>query len=455
MKEDIVHDAGIDIPDCSNASAIDRPCKITRLEVKNKVIFRIFKILGLFLIRWDEGEQAYVVLKIRFFLFYTFWFIWPLVGLGIALLGRKMFNSDDGLDRVNNFMESALFILGFAVIPAIKTYSLKLVTKCLPDVLEEIVSLQELKVGFKTPLNIHLPSRPQRPDAPRTAVHRGYQKRLTDPEALFKILPILTVVLSVVAFVVSWIYGLTEAVEWDAIKQEWSFFTMQFTYLTLPCITTWFSVIFIEWLRMVYEKLRIEADNRLGSLLETSQGISPESDQRTITLDQEKIEEYGEYVTKLQEIFITLSNGFISYVLGLNFTVSILSAVFCTSKLLQGFQQVMYVIPLSVALYHMGLVCNKSHALMDEYESIVLILKQLLRRRRKNPEALPYDQLHILRENLLESPPQVVTFGEYRVSNGLLLATYSFIISYAMLINDIIGLQNETTDPPTCNYTTQ
>lgn len=356
----------IEVPDQSDRNGRASVSKTIRLEVKNKIIFTIFKILGLFLIRWDEGERAYVVLKVRFFLFYTFWFIWPLAGLCVALLGKKLFNTSDIKDDVNNIIESALFILGFAVVPAIKTYSLKLVNKCLPDVLEEIVLLQELKVGFKTPLNIHLPSRPQKADSPKTAVQKAYRRRLVDPEALFRILPIATVILSIAAFVVAWVFGLTDVVEWDTIKQEWPFITMQFTYLTLPCITTWFSIIFIEWLRMVYEKLRVEMENLFGSSLKTISDTASE----TPAADGENVEEIGEYVDKLQEIFISLSNGFLTYVLGLNFVVSVLSAIFCTAKLLQGFQQIVYVIPLSVAIYHMGLICNKSHTLMEEVSQI-------------------------------------------------------------------------------------
>lgn len=68
----------------------------------------------------------------------------------------------------------------------------------------------------------------------------------------------------------------------------------------------------------------------------------------------------------MQEIFVALSNGYMTYVLGVNFLIYVASAVFCTSKMLQGFEQIMYAVPLSIGIFHMGIICNKSHSLMDE-----------------------------------------------------------------------------------------
>lgn len=244
-----------------------------RFEDLNKNVLIVFKILGIYLIRWDKDAKAYVVLKIRYFLFYTFWFIWPLAGLLVALMGKNIFGTYDDSDNVNNVIESSLFILGFAVIPALKTYSLKLITRCLPDVLEDMVDLQDLDTGFETPLKVSIPSWTQKIDAvnyPNTAAGRASRKKISDPEVLFRVLPIVTVVVSTVAFVTAWVWGLTQVIEWEAVKNEWPFFIMQFSYMTLPCITTWFSVLFVEWQRMVYEKLRIEVECTLYSRLHES-----------------------------------------------------------------------------------------------------------------------------------------------------------------------------------------
>nr|XP_045606929.1 uncharacterized protein LOC123763689 [Procambarus clarkii]XP_045606930.1 uncharacterized protein LOC123763689 [Procambarus clarkii]XP_045606931.1 uncharacterized protein LOC123763689 [Procambarus clarkii]XP_045606932.1 uncharacterized protein LOC123763689 [Procambarus clarkii]XP_045606933.1 uncharacterized protein LOC123763689 [Procambarus clarkii] len=425
-----------------NQCGTRRKKPLLRLEDVNKKTFLAFKILGLFLIRWDEGEKCYRVRRIRFFLFYTFWFVWPMLGLFVAFLGKLIFHTATGPDDVNNVIESSLFILGFAVIPAIKTYSLKLVTKCLPDILEEIVSLQELDVGFETPLSVRIPSRPQKAVISNSASHMAYKKKSSSPEALFRTLPIVTLILSIVAFIVAWTYGLTEVVEWQAVKQEWPFFIMQFSYLTLPCISTWFSVIFIEWLRMVYKNMSLELQSQLCNV--TNETIIYEDHVKVI----------GDYVDRLQDIFTSLSNGFLTYVVGINFFIIIVSAIFCTAKLLHGFHEIMYVIPLSISVFHMGLICKKSQELMDEHEMLTLAVKQYLRHSRKRPAALPYSELHVLRENLLEAPPQVVCFGGYRVGSGLMLAIHGFIISYAMLLNDVLQTQEENSSSG-CNLTSE
>ncbi|KAK7068596.1 hypothetical protein SK128_009468 [Halocaridina rubra] len=435
----------------NNSHSYKYPDKISRpirIEEENRITFTTFKILGLFLIKWNEEEEMYSVHKIRFKIYYTLWFLWPLAGLGIAVLGKEFFSSDEANHHNNGVIETAFFVLGCAVVPAVKTYAIYLITKHLPGVLEDIASLSEVDIGFQTPLTIHLPSREQKSLLPKKAAQKALKDRQLN-RSLF-IFPVITVFVSIITFIAAWVLGLFDVIEWNAIKAEWPFFTMQFTYLTLPTITTWFCVIFIEWLRMVYEVLRVEAENyhydMIKQLKETNEA-SPE-----VPLTEKKIKIIGDYVDKLQVIFNGLSEGFIKYILGINFLVFLFISVFCLVKLLIGFEHIIYMIPLSIATFHVGLACYKSNCLIDELYRIITVLKNVLRLQRRNPNLIPYNELHILRENLLDSPPQVVIFGEFRIGNGFLIAFHGFIISYAVLANDVLEIQDNT--GLNCNTTT-
>ncbi|KAK7068598.1 hypothetical protein SK128_009470 [Halocaridina rubra] len=406
----------------------------TCLEEKNKKLFTVFKYLGIFLIKWDKKRDIYVVQPVRFFIYYIFWFSWPLSGLGFAFLGRKFFSDSEKQDHIDDAIESSLFILGFAVVPAIKTYCIRLITKYLPDILEDIASLSKIEIGFQTPLDIHICRRTRKSLSLKTS---GLKNTLLDKkhEKLIIVLPAITVLLSIVAFIGAWTSGVIKVVEWSDIKKEWPLFTIQFTYLTLPFITTWFSVTFIEWLRTVYESLRVEYEHyyyyMIKSLWNTEQ-TSP-----MFTFNEENVKVLRDYIDLLQDIFSGLSDGFIKLIMGINFFISLVSSICCSVKLLEGSQQILYIIPLSVVLFHLAVACYKSSCLREEYEKLLLVLKKLLHLEWRNPGLLPFRELQQVRENLSESPPQIVIFAGYPVGNGLIIGVIGFIVSYAVLANEV------------------
>ena len=80
-------------------------------------------------------------------------------------------------------------------------------------------------------------------------------------------------------------------------------------------------------------------------------------------------------------------------------------------------------------------------SIYDQYLRFLLVLKKMECLERRQPDTLPYSEIHTLRENLLESPPQVAFFGEFSAGNGLFIAALGFILSYAMLANDILDLK--------------
>lgn len=51
--------------------------------------------------------------------------------------------------------------------------------------------------------------------------------------------------------------------------------------------------------------------------------------------------------------------------------------------------------------------------------------------------------LRIIRESMLESPPQLTLYGKYSVSSSLVVTLYSLIISYSLVVQEIVG--------PSCN----
>ncbi|XP_068208096.1 uncharacterized protein [Palaemon carinicauda] len=421
------------------------------LVEKNKLIFSIYRCLGLFPFRWDSSKSLYTVQAVSFAVAYSFWFLWPLIGLGVALYGIKTFNLNENLDQVDDVVETSIFILGFAVAPAITTYSIKQIAKYLPEILDDISNLCELKVGFKTPLHIHMPCRKQKALSSK-AEFINSQKFQEHEKTLFYV-PLITLFLSIVAFIIAWVNGILEVTEWSTLKSEWPFYILQFFYLTQPAITTWFCVVFIEWMRLVYEALKVEVEylyhNTLTSLQRTS---GPQRDRNipTAAFSKESVKLTDDYIDKVQEIFVLLIK-IIKYVASVNFLVYLISAVFCTLELLKSFRLIMYMIPLAISVGHMALICYASNCLMDEYEHILLILKRTVRLERHHPGLLPYDELHILRENLLELPPQVVVFGGYPLGNGFLIAVHGFILTYAVLANDIMDMQSNI--PPLGNVT--
>ncbi|XP_064078344.1 uncharacterized protein LOC135195796 [Macrobrachium nipponense] len=424
------------------------PNKKNCLKENNKIIFGIFRALGFFPVKWEPSKSTYVVQPGPFVVSYTFWFLWPLLGLGVASVGMKLFNLNENLDKVDDVIETSLFILGFAVAPAIVTYSIKLIAKYIPQILEDISNLCEMDVGFKTPMNIHIPSSKQK--ALSSKVEFINSQKSQDHEKMLFYVPLVTVFVSIVAFIIAWAFGIYEVVDWATLEQEWPFFIMQFTYLTQPAISNWFCAVFLEWLRLVYEALRVEFDylyhNTLAYLQETTK---PQRGRNcpSVAYSEENVKLTGDYVDKLQEIFVLLSEGVLKFTSSVNFLVCLISAVFCTLELLRSFRLIMYMVPLALAIGNMALFCYKSDCLMNEYERILLILKKTVRLKRRNPDLLPYNELHILRENLLELPPQVVIFGGYRVGNGLLVAAHGFILSYAMLANDILDMHDQLTPP--------
>lgn len=430
------------------------PDKKNCLQENNKLIFGIFRALGFFPVKWEPSKSTYVVQPGPFVVAYAFWFLWPLLGLGVAFIGMRVFDLNENSDKVDNVIETSLFILGFAVAPAIITYSIKLIAKYIPYILEDIANLCEMDVGFKTPMNIHIPSSKQK--ALSSKVEFINSQKSHEHEKMLSFMPLATVFLSIAAFVVAWAFGIYDVVEWSTLEKEWPFFIMQFTYLTQPAISNWFCVVFIEWLRLVYEALRVEFEYLYHSTLADLQETTKPQTERhcpSVTFSEENVKLTGDYVDKIQEIFVLLSEGFLKFAASVNFLVYLISAVFCTLELLRSFRLIMYMIPLAIAIGNMALFCYKSDCLINEYERILLILKKTVRLERRHPDLLPYNKLHILRENLLELPPQVVIFGGYRVGNGLLVAAHGFILSYAMLANDILDMHGQIT--PSSNETSE
>ncbi|CAL4079379.1 unnamed protein product, partial [Meganyctiphanes norvegica] len=242
------------------------------------------------------------------------------------------------------------------------------------------------------------------------------------------------------------------------------FLVMMAFYLFMPVFTTWFCIIFIEWQRKVYEKIHNEIKpieqntSALGKFfiglrktVETVM-VSPKiTDQNLITLNR--------YSDKIQDIFSQLSDGIFKYALGVNMLVFLAASTFCTSRMLADAQYIYYIFPLAVAAGHICLLCARCCDLMEEHGNVLGELKEVLHKyEEQEQEAKKSDRkdksrkhlinsLHKLRENLHDSPPEVVILGSFVVDYGMLSTIIGFILSYALVINELF---DDST--PVCNF---
>ncbi|XP_071546597.1 uncharacterized protein [Panulirus ornatus] len=389
-------------------------------EEENKWPFIFFRLCCIFAIRKKYGR--YVMSNVMFIIFYILWVAWPLTGFTMAVYSASLFPGEQSHGNIQNeVLESSLFILCFGVVPALQAYSLKFINKCLPQVLEDISLLCCIKVGFETPLKVcRITKIKKSKERLKQAVNGEFPLRqYTQPEHLFHWLPLSMIVVSVFVFLTVWIIGFLVILDANILKKECSALAINFAYQCLPFVTTILVIFFIKWHTQVYQELQVSC-NDTSAAWSTSQ-----------------IHTLCTYVITLQDIFVQLSDGFFRYTLGINMITITISAIVCTAKILEDSNNFIYVEPLIGCAFILTIICEKSSALMDKYEKLLLLLKMKIRHHQRSPHDGHYEDLLLLRENLLESPPQVVTCGGYRCSRGLLVTLFGFILSYAVLFDQI------------------
>ncbi|XP_069190639.1 uncharacterized protein [Procambarus clarkii] len=396
-----------------------------RFEDENKLLFFLFKLCGVVALRKVNGQS--VVSKIRFIIFYMMWIIWPLIGFSAALLGYSLFcDAPADVQSHNRIMEGSFFILGFAVFPALQAYSLKYINKCLPEVLQKISELDDVQEYFKTPLKVFGPPHGEKcRNKIRQAVNGVSPVKQMYPDQLFHWLPLTMILLSLSAFLVYWSIGYVTIVNIDTLNQEMPILIFNFAYQCFPFVTTIFVVIFIRWHARVYQTVHKFCQDT------------------SATWTKREILVLCNYVDKLQDIFSQMSAGFFRYTLGMNLLTVMISAIACTAKILQDSNNIIYLEPLACNIFLLVVLCESSSTIMDKYEALLLVLKEEIRRHQRHSWHEQHQHLLVLRDNLLESPPEVVTFGGYRTNRGFLVTILGFVVSYALLVDQVTNRRAE------------
>lgn len=360
----IISEGKSEIEQTENIQEPRLPEHFSDFQKKNKFFFLLWTLLGVLAVRL-EGCQ-YVVSKARFIVLYLLWITWPLSGFVLCLVGTNVISkisgyeelierSEDEGDAKGDGVEVSITILCFAVLPALQAYSLKLINRATPRVLETIVFFCSCNTSFKTPATLSTFRNDgqdlvenDHPGAGHCNGHDVFQVKQIYPERLFHWLPLATILISVFFCFAFWLVGFMMLIDIETLKREWPFFALMFFYLTLPCLTTAFSLIFIRWLTTVYRSFAKFCSKNASSW------------------DTWQIQQVNMYADKLQEVFEQLSTGFLRYTLGINMLVVVMSAVVSVAKVLQGFNMIIYLEPLGINVCIMVALCHGSAKLMAE-----------------------------------------------------------------------------------------
>lgn len=310
---------------------------------ENKGIFTFFVLLGLFAVR--RVKDQYVVSKVRFIIFYFNWITYPLGGLFLAGKTESWVTPSE-----EAFMEDTMVVLALAVVPALQAYSLKFMTKSLPEVLENISELSVMEVGFETPLKLCM-------KAGKVSISPG--SKPLHPERLFNWLPRAMVFFSMVIFLTVSSTEYFMEVNFQTLDKELPILVILFVCLTFPFASSLFVVVFIKWLGMVYKAL-------YRHCREVIPGCK---------LDQ--VLAICSYVDRLQKIFSLLDNGFFRYIISINATSIIVGASLCMARLTQDYSQIVYLGPLTFYGFTLALVCEAGERLAGQVSYLVSCTRKM------------------------------------------------------------------------------
>ncbi|XP_063840033.1 uncharacterized protein LOC135088897 [Scylla paramamosain] len=382
---------------------------------ENKAIFKTFAFLGLFAIRRVKGQ--YVVSKVRFIIFYLCWISYPLGGFFLA--GK----SETWVTRYGvSYMQDTFAVLVLAVVPTLQAYSLKFMTKSLPEILQNISQLSMMEVGFETPLKIRMKSS-------KVTINPGTEP--LHPERLFNWLPRAMVVFSIFIFFTVSSTEYLMGVDFERMDKEVPTLVVLLVCLTFPFVSTLFVVVLTRWLEIVYKAL-----NRY------CKEVMPVS-------DVDKVLAVCSYVDRLQKIFGLLDVGFFRYILSINAASITVGASLCMARLMQDYTQIVYLGPLVFHGFILALTCEGGERLAAQHAGLVAWLKKEIRRHKlpavpsSPPPSLSSSSfsstsnlLHLL-DGLLEYPPQIMTLGNYKVNRGFLITSIGFVLSYGAVASQI------------------
>ncbi|CAL4197566.1 unnamed protein product [Meganyctiphanes norvegica] len=457
--------------------------KAESFEEVNKKLLTFFKYLGIFLVYCDNGTSKYKLHKLRYVFYYIFWFLWPSIGfISAYLLFIYVFKLKLG-DESHLSVGIALIVFGFGVVPAFQTYVIKRINGYVPTILTKIRKMESCRcfrsdhtiIKWKNIFSI----------THQDVKIEQLQCQFHDGIGVFQILPNIIFLVTLLSFIGAWIYAYYDLIFWENVKIEFPYLAAQFFFLTLPNLTTWFCVSFLIWHNQIYQQIEkfVENDilkkieerkkstaNICNSELETTEAprkftkLARRRSEIQFSLATNQINDLGDYVDHLQDIFNLLSQKILRYTFGVNFLVYTISSLYCTYHFITDVYHIFYTIPLMVSVGHMFLSCEQGHKLMHQYERTVNSVDCVLARLRPLTETeengnenrhskdnnnieemqtikakAKEDYVHVERllENLRMTQPQAEFFGSFKINLNTFVTIIGFIISYSVLVMDL------------------
>ncbi|XP_076040980.1 uncharacterized protein LOC143025349 isoform X1 [Oratosquilla oratoria] len=420
--------------------------------------FTILKILGVYNLTRSSDGKTYEVNKKSFVAAYLVWLAIPMLAFALGWVWEIYFHLGDSKDEIDNVLESSFYVFCISVIPAFQCYALKMITETLWVEMPRLRRIQNPTAALLDNMflgrdgNMHF-----RDDA------SGFEGEDTAWSALAFYVPRIAVFLSIGVSLGLSIVGFARTVNVETMIAEWPTLAVLLAYLALPTLKTLLVVTFIQWVTQMYGELCRKFHNV------TRKDWRPRD-----------LRPFAKGVEEIQENFEYLKLGFIKYTLSVNLVMIAVFCIVATTKLLQNFSLIMYIVPLALSGANIALISDKSRALMSQYEMLLRRLTYFQQR----PEPFPSPRSSLaevnptaeaagpsgnfenalgkekeeaveqLKDRLQEYPPTVQLYGGFSVDYSILITVAGFVISYSMVVSDLGGsVQNAGAKNPVDNTT--
>lgn len=308
-------------------------------ERENKGFFLFFNMCGLYAVKNVKGQ--YIVSKPKFIFFYLSWITYPLGGLFLATKAVYWVNPSEVIFPC--FMQDTLVVLALAVVPSLQAYSLKFITKSLPEILETMSELSRVEVGFETPMNV-LENLSKKAGKLRAAT----DEKQIHPDRLFNWLPRAMVLFSMTVFLAVCSAEYLRELSFQTLDKEVPPLVVLTVCLTFPFLSSIFIGVFSRWLKLVYRALHRHCKAAMP----------------TFTVDQ--VLTLCHYVETLQRLFGLLDNGFFRYTLSVNAMTVTIGASLCAARLMLDYTKIVYLGPLVLHCITLGVECEAGERLMGQ-----------------------------------------------------------------------------------------
>lgn len=320
------------------------------LETENRGFFLFFTLCGLYALK--RVKEQYKVSKALFIVFYLSWITYPLAGLLLATKIVYWVNPSEVVFPC--FMQDTMTVLSLAVAPSLQAYSLKFITKSLPEILHTISELSLMEVGFETPMKA-LGCLSDKAEKIKAAADNTQLR----PDRIFNWLPRAMVLFSMTVFLAVSSTEYLSELDLQTIDKEIPTLVILFVCLTFPFLSTILIVFFTRWLSVVYNALLRYC-------------------KMTSTCNMDQILIICSYVDTLQGIFVLLDDGFFRYTLTVSVATVTAGASLCTAKLMQNYNQIVYLGPIVFHCIILGVVCEAGERLVAQVKVSYMYVKSYM-----------------------------------------------------------------------------